>query len=577
MGAPVGSATVTSTPLTAMATVSSTVEAEQEVDLEEAMHSQGDEEESGYGKKYKTTSEDRTDRNAAMAKQREERERQEKECKAMEYTEQEIQSKIAKKQKQLSEQALLEQEEKAVEERSQRDEECKRQLKERDKATELEKQRKWERKCKEKHKEKKKDKTGDKEEEEKAPMIDDVDKDKDYNPDEDPETDFVTEDQDIEDEDTFEVEKHVHTINIVEGGDYLVAMRRYMDAFEKIVGRGKSNVPREYKKLIHFVKLMIDKLGAYSPIESGDVDVVYDTIVDLQCVAWWHALHGMKMGNSKEILRVEEKCWKVERSIEQQDLAGEEDIKMFADTMKVKSKTERADVVKMVKKYFGHVAKAHEEAAAAARMAQLLIDEVDENSYMELLRNGTRPLIMLQVPEMLTQAAEMKSDRERQQRMENLKGQPIEEIIDKQNMLRPVLHWAESKILSPSSYLAAAVYFFLYNTVDQKKTVPNQAVADLFGVSRSNLHRITSGRKYSGGSTTTGRKAKSLQELEEHGEPMVKIAKVKGKTKQKVSVTKTSGKPRLIDLPFLDDKSIQGTRSSHRRKGSDDDGKPKEH
>ena len=204
-------------------------------------------------------------------------------------------------------------------------------------------------------------------------------------------------------------------------------------------------------------------------------------------------------------------------------------------------------------------------------MSQLLIDEV------ELLRNGMRPLIMLQVPEMLTQAAEMKSDRERQQRMESLKGQPIEEIIDKQNMPRPVLCWAESKILSPSSYLAAAVYCFLCNTVDQKKMVPNQAVADLLGVSRSNLLRITSGQKYSGGSTTKGRKAKSLQELEEHGEPMVKIVKVKGKMKQKVSVTKTSRKPRLIDLPFLDEKLTQGTRSSHKRKGGNDDSKPMIH
>ena len=36
---------------------------------------------------------------------------------------------------------------------------------------------------------------------------------------------------------------------------------------------------------------------------------------------------------------------------------------------------------------------------------------------------------------------------------------------------------------------------------------------------------------------TMGKKIKLLQELEEHGEPMVKIAKVKGKMKQKVSVT----------------------------------------
>ena len=147
LGAPVGSATVMSTTSTATATVSSTVEVEEEVDLEEAMHSQGDKEESGYGKKYKTKSEDRMDRNAARAKQREEREHIEEECKAMEYAEQEIQSKIAEKEKQLSEQALLEKEERAVEERRQKDKERKRQLEAKDKehlqrkATELEKQR----------------------------------------------------------------------------------------------------------------------------------------------------------------------------------------------------------------------------------------------------------------------------------------------------------------------------------------------------------------------------------------------------------------------------------------------------
>ena len=244
--------------------------------------------------------------------------------------------------------------------------------------------------------------------------------------------------------------------------------------------------------------------------------------------------------------------------------------------MKVKSKTERVDVVLIVKKYFRHVTKAHEEAAAAAKMAQLLIDEVDENSYIELLRNGMRPLIMLQVPEMLAQAAEMKSDRERQQRVESMKGQPIEEIINEQNMPRPVLYWAESKIMLPSSYLAAGVYYFLYNTVDQKKTVVNQAVAELFGISRSNLHRITSSQKYLGGSMTMGKKIKSVQELAEHGEPMVKIAKVKGKMKQKVAVTKTTGKLRLIDLPFLDEKPVQGTRGARKKKGGNDD-KPMVH
>ena len=55
----------------------------------------------------------------------------------------------------------------------------------------------------------------------------------------------------------------------------------------------------------------------------------------------------------------------------------------------------------------------------------------------------------------------MKTKCERQQKVELLKGQPIEEIVKEQNMLHPVERWMESKIMSPSAYLAVAVYFFL--------------------------------------------------------------------------------------------------------------------
>ena len=203
-------------------------------------------------------------------------------------------------------------------------------------------------------------------------------------------------------------------------------------------------------------------------------------------------------------------------------------------------------------------------------LAQLLIDEVDENMWVQIVANGTRLLIMMEVPEMLRQASNMKTECERQQKAEQLKGLLIEEIVKEQNMPCPVERWAESKIMSPSAYLVAAVYFFLYNTVDQMKTVANQTVADRFKVSRSNLHRITSGRKYSGGSVQATRKFKSLQELEEHGEAMVKISKVKTKTKVKKTVTVTKTTPKLIDLPFLDDPPASGTRRSRKKKEAED-------
>ena len=413
------------------ATISSTTEGEM-VDLEAAMMSQDDDDDDTYGKKYKTTSEDRTDRNVGRVRQKEEREKQEKELAAMKYAEQQLQK---ERQKQKTEQALLEEDERVVEERRRISEEKQKAWLER-KATELEKQRQHEKERKEKHKRKRKERMD--EEQEEQEMVDDMDKDKDYNPEEDPEADFVVEDQDIEDEDTFEVEKHMHAVNFDEAGDYLVSVNRYMEAFTKIVQRGKDDVAREYKKLIKFVKLMVEKLGTYSPMEAADTDAVFDTIVDPRCIAWRRAQHGTKTRNSIEILRVEEKRWKVEKSIEECEISPEEQVKTFAEMMQVKSKTDRAEVVRMVKHYFGHVAKAHEEVASAVRIAQSLIDEIDENSWLQVVSNGTRPLIMMQVHEMLQQAANMKSEREQQQKVEQLRGLPIEDIIKERNMPRPV-------------------------------------------------------------------------------------------------------------------------------------------
>ena len=359
---------------TAPTAVTSTTEGDT-MDLEAAMLSQGDDDEDVYGKKYRTTSEDRTDRSAARAKQKEDREKLEKERKALQYAEAQLRKEVEERQKQEAQQALLEEEEKAVEERRRLSEEKQKTWLER-KANELQKQKQGERERRGKRRKKREERVDQDEE----AMIDDTDKDKDYNPDNDPEVEFVEEDQEIEDENMFEVEKHVHTLNFEEAGDYLVSMNRYMEAFSKIVRRGKEDVPREYKKLIKFVKLMIEKLGAYLPIEATDTEAVFETVVDPQCVAWWRAQHGMKTGNSKEILRVKEKRWKVERSIEEREILPEEQVKTFADTMMVKSKTERGDMIHMIKRYFGHVAKAHEEAASAARIAQELVDEVDENS-----------------------------------------------------------------------------------------------------------------------------------------------------------------------------------------------------
>ena len=58
---------------------------------------------------------------------------------------------------------------------------------------------------------------------------------------------------------------------------------------------------------------------------------------------------------------------------------------------------------------------------------------------------------------------------------------------------------------------------------------------------------------------------------------MVKISKVKPKTKAQKKVTVTKVQPKLTDLPFLDDPPAGRTRQSRGRKGKDDDTKAMEH
>ena len=120
------------------------------------------------------------------------------------------------------------------------------------------------------------------------------------------------------------------------------------------------------------------------------------------------------------------------------------------------------------------------------------MDELDEDAYTALISVGTRPLIMLHVPQMAKQSTAMKWEQEREERVGNLRNTPIEEIIRVQNMLVPVEHWVKSNIMIPTQYLAAMVYYFVYTEGNPHLTVTNKGVAEKFQLSLSNLHKLVS-------------------------------------------------------------------------------------
>ena len=128
-------------------------------------------------------------------------------------------------------------------------------------------------------------------EEECQEEVDDEDKDPDYQPEKDPEQEFITEDTELDEKDIFEIEKHIHAINLQEAGDYVVEIRHFVACFGKVVQKAKVDVAREYQKLIHFMREMVLKIGAYGLVEHADEEAVFKTIVDPTCTAWKRALH----------------------------------------------------------------------------------------------------------------------------------------------------------------------------------------------------------------------------------------------------------------------------------------------
>ena len=323
---------------------------------------------------------------------------------------------------------------------------------------------------------------------------DDEDKDPVYNRTKDPEQEFEEEDTYLDDEETFEIEKHVHAINLQEAGDYVVEIRHFVSCFAKVVRKVKTDIAREYRKLIHYMREMVLKIGCYGPIKHADEEAVFKTIIDPTCTAWRRAMHGAKTGNAKDLQQIEDMRIKIQKSTEDHEIPPKEDMVEIAGEMENCTLEDRQHVKDLIKRYWAHTTQAHEEAAVAASILRLLADEVDETTYTALITAGTRPLIMVEVPQMVSQVMEMRLQREQEEKAESLCNQCIEEVIESQNVLVPVLRWSESNIMLPTQYLAAMVYYFVAAEADSTCTVINKGVATIFKLSPSNLHKLVSGR-----------------------------------------------------------------------------------
>ena len=321
---------------------------------------------------------------------------------------------------------------------------------------------------------------------------------------------------------------------------------------------GGGVAERSYEKFIEKLRDGIIQMETYSPIEYADVKQVIKTIVDPSCIAWRKKLKGVKAGNCRTIMKAEEKKSEVLRAAEDAEIPSDSEGLLGEDSLKGKTPEEQREIRLTIKRYFQHVARAHEEASCAAGKLVELVDVLDREEFNIIARAGTRPIVVVEFPEVKKLLEDKKEEVRKAEIREELKGMDIKDIVAVQNLPTPLERWKDSKILLPTRYLAAAMHFFVYSQAVQEAPMTNKFVAKKFDVSLSTLHRITSGRRYTGGHETT------KAQMGEHGEITVKV--VKKKEKGKVAVTKV---PVAAQGEWDESTPAQGLRK--RRRSSKDD------
>ena len=116
----------------------------------------------------------------------------------------------------------------------------------------------------------------------------------------------------------------------------------------------KTNVGREYRKLIHYMREMVLKIGCYGPIEHADEEAVFKTIVNPACTAWWRAMHGAKTGNAKDLQWIEEARIKIQKLTEDREIPPKEEMVEIAGEMEKRTPEDKKHMRELIKRYWTH-------------------------------------------------------------------------------------------------------------------------------------------------------------------------------------------------------------------------------
>ena len=185
-----------------------------------------------------------------------------------------------------------------------------------------------------------------------------------------------------------------------------------------------------YKTFVTLLKDAVVKMGSWGPIAGADVDAVVKTVIDVNCTAWRIAMQGIKTANSKTIMKIQEKREGMIRVIEDKEIPREDDTTVVdPDKLAGKTGEEKKKIKRMLRKFWTHIEKAHEEAACAAGELGCLSMVLELDDYFKVVEAGTHPIITMEIPKAKQMVAQQKEMEERARSRDEMRNMKIEDII----------------------------------------------------------------------------------------------------------------------------------------------------
>ena len=285
-----------------------------------------------------------------------------------------------------------------------------------------------------------------------------------------------------------------HCTNVEEATEFRKYIRDVMKTFNENVRQGKQ-VKKYLLEMIENVREAC--LNMRYPGMDFSPEEIVRTFSDPSFKAWQAKLSGVEYADRNDL---KEANTKHNVNIVTSDRSNKDAGQVARATLDSLPTAQKNDCTQMLKRLIKYNKEAHESTTKVGRELMGLLDYFPISSWLQVADATTRPLVYVQVPEVV-EIVKRAQDMINKKKPKEGKSQ-IDEIVEEQNLpdmmlLRHV--WGYSKDDVGKKTVSAIIYKYLKEQMFPKEHVTTAFLSHKFTTTSSTLHKYIVRMKYKGG------------------------------------------------------------------------------